>query len=216
MRLDQKDRKVPAATAVRIRQMIVARREAGESYASIGRDLAMPYVTVRKVYQHYQRTGRIEASYDQCRPKAVRSRQDIYQKAIELKRSHSRWGAGLIWVELVELFDESALPSVRTLQRWFQRAGIVTKAQRDTVQSMAVQRGVGAHEVWALDAKEQIQLGDGSYASWLTISDEGSGAVLSVTLFPPQILGTNRPTGRQAGHPTNADVLGETGADTYG
>lgn len=208
--------KVPAATPVRIRQMIVARREAGESYASIGQDLAMPYITVRKVYQHYQQTGRLEASYDQCRPKSVRSGEDIYQKAVELKRSHRGWGAGLIWVELAELFDESSLPSVRTLQRWFHRAGIVTKAKHDRVERMVVQRGVGAHEVWALDAKEQIQLGDGSYVSWLTISDEGSGAVLSVTLFPPQILDTNRSTGRQAGHPTNADLLGETGADTDG
>lgn len=207
---------MPAATPVRIRQMIVARREAGESYVSIGQDLAMPYITVRKVYQHYQQTGQIEASYDQCRPKSVRSAEAIYQKAIELKRSHSGWGAGLIWVELTELFDESSLPSVRTLQRWFHRAGLVTKAKRDTVQSMAVQRGIRAHEVWALDAKEQIQLGDGSYASWLTISDEGSGAVLSVTLFPPQILGTDRPSCCQAGYPTNADVLGKTGADTYG
>jgi len=207
---------VPAATPVRIRQIIVARREAGESYARIGRDLALPYITVRKVYQHYQQTGRLEASYDQCRPKTVRSGEAIYQKAVELKRSHSGWGAGLIWVELAELFDESALPSVRTLQRWFHRAGVSRKASHDTVQNMAVQRGIQAHEVWALDAKEQIQLGDGSYANWLTISDESSGAVLSVTLFPPQILDTSRSTARQAGHSTNPDLLGETGAHTHG
>jgi hypothetical protein len=196
--------------------MIVARREAGESYAAISRDLALPYITVRKVYEHYHQTGRLEASYAQCRPPAVRKSEAIYQKAIELKRNHSGWGAGLIWVELTELFEESRLPSVRTRQRWFHRAGVNRKASHDRVQSRAVQRGVRAHEVWALDAKEQILLGDGSYASWLTISDEGSGAVLSVTLFPPQILGTDRPAAGQASHPTNPDLLGETGTDTYG
>lgn len=207
---------MPAATPVRIRQIIVERRKAGESYASIGRELAMPYITVRKVYQHYQQTGRLEASYDQCRPKRGESAEAIYQTAIELKRRHSGWGAGLIWVELAELFEEERLPSVRTLQRWFHQAGIVAKAKPDTVQRMPVQRGTEAHEVWALDAKEQIQLGDGSYASWLMISDEGSGAILSVTLFPPQVLGTDRSTTRQADDPTSADPLGKTGADTHG
>ena len=62
---------MPAATPVRIRRDIVERREAGESYAAIGRDLAMPYITVRKVYRHYQETGQLEASYDKCRQTAV-------------------------------------------------------------------------------------------------------------------------------------------------
>lgn len=207
---------MPAATPVRIRRVIVERREAGESYAAISRDLAMPYITVRKVYQHYQQTGRLEANYDKCRPTGVRSELAIYEKAVALKQAHTGWGAGLIWVELAELFEESALPSIRTLQRWFHRAGIVSKGNPDKAQSMAVQRGTQAHEVWALDAKEQIQLGDGSYSSWLTISDEGSGAVLSVTLFPPQILVTSRPPTGQTGSPTNADPLGKTGANTHG
>ena len=192
------------------------RREAGESYASIGRDLALPYITVRKVYQHYQQTGRLEASYDQCRPKGVRSAEAIYQKALEIKSHHSGWGAGLIWVELTELFEASNVPSVQTLQRWFQRGNVNRKTDPDRVQNMAVQRGIGAHEVWALDAKEQIRLGDGSYASWLTISDEGSGAILSVRLFPPQVLGTGRATGGQADDPTDTNPLGKTGTNTDG
>lgn len=176
----------------------------------------MPYITVRKVYQHYQQTGRLEASYDRCRPQGVRSTEAIYQKALEIKRGHRGWGAGLIWVELAERFEESSLPSVRTLQRWFHQAGLGMKAKVDRIQNVTVQRGVRAHEVWALDAKEQIALGDGSYASWLTISDEGSGAVLSVTLFPPQVLGADRATSGQANHPANPNTLGETGADTHG
>ena len=206
---------MPAATPIRKRRIIVERREAGESYAAIGRDLAMPYITVRKVYQHYQQTGRVEANYDKCRHMSIRSPEAIYQKAIELKHKHHGWGAGLIWVELAELFEEASLPSVRTLQRWFHRAG-VAKQPRDTIQKMAVERGVQRHEVWALDAKEQIQLGDGSYASWLTISDESSGAVLSVTLFPPQTLGTDRSSSRHERSTKGHDVLGETETNTHG
>lgn len=206
---------MPAATLVRIRRAIVERREAGESYAAISRDLAMPYITVRKVYQHYQQTGQIEASYDKCAVTQVRSEEAIYEKAITLKQAHASWGAGLIWVELAEQFAEANLPSVRTIQRWFHRAGLV-KQTRNKVQRMAVQRGRRVHEVWALDAKEQIQLRDGSYASWLTISDEASGAILSVTLFPPQTLATNRPDACQASDSAGYDLLGKAGAHSHG
>ncbi len=206
---------MPAATPVRIRRVIVERREAGESYATISRDLAMPYITVRKVYQHYHQTGRLEASYDKCRPNGVRSEAAIYEKAIDLKQAHAGWGAGLIWVELAEFFQEADLPSVRTIQRWFHRAGLVEQ-RRDQTQKMVVQRGQRVHEVWALDAKEQIQLGDGSYASWLTISDEASGAILSVTLFPPQTLGSDRPHAGEGQYSADDVLLGNTGAHSHG
>lgn len=206
---------MPAATPVRIRRVIVERREAGESYAAISRDLAMPYITVRKVYQHYQQTGRLEASYDNCRPSGVRSEAAIYEKTIALKQAHVGWGAGLIWVELAELFEEADLPSVRTIQRWFHRAGLVER-KRDQVQSTVVQRGRRVHEVWALDAKEQIQLADGSYASWLTISDEASGAILSVTLFPPQTLGAGRSNAGEGAYSAGDGLLGNTGVHSYG
>ena len=174
---------MPAATPIRIRRVIVERRASGESYAAIARDLAMPYVTVRGIDRHYQQTGQLEPSYEGCRQTGVRKPAAIYGQAVALKRAHPGWGAGLIWVELAEVFDEAALPSVRSLQRWFRRAGVAA-ARREPTQRETVRRGKAAHEVWALDAKEQIELQDGRAVSWLTISDEGSGAILSTTLFP--------------------------------
>lgn len=38
--------------------------------------------------------------------------------------------------------------------------------------------------MWAIDAKERMQLGDGSWASWLCITDEASGAVVYAEAFP--------------------------------
>lgn len=200
---------------MRIRRIIVERHETGESYAAIARDLGMPYITVRKVYQHYQQTGQLGASYERCRQTGVRSPEAIYQKAIALKQAHSGWGAGLIWVELADIFEEKDLPSVRTIQRWFHRAGVV-KRVRATVRKVVVQRGVEPHEIWALDAKEQIRLGDGSYASWLTISDEGSGAILSVTLFPPQTLDTDQPASGHDSPTSRHDDLGKAKRHTHG
>ena len=206
---------MPAATPIRIRRSIVERREAGESFATIARRLALPYVTVRQVYGHYQRTGQLEPDYARCSHRQVRKGTAIYEQAIVLKGEHPGWGAGLIWVELAERFDERALPSVRTLQRWFHRAGVPSVRGEKTAKA-PVQRGRKVHEVRALDAKEQIALQDGSYASWLTVSDEASGAVLSATLFPHQALGADRPPDGESVPTSHDDPLGQTGADTHG
>ena len=200
---------MPAAIPTRIRRGIIERRAKGESYAAIARDLRLPYVTVRGIQRHYQRTGQLEPSYERCRHTAVRTAAGIYEEAIRLKRSHPGWGAGLIWVELGEDFDETDLPSVRTLQRWFRRAG-VAGGRREPRQAETVQRGRQAHEVWALDAKEQIGLENGEAVSWLTLSDEASGAILSTTLFPPQALEPGRATGRPSLPARGHEPLGHT------
>jgi transposase len=206
---------MPAATPIHIRRLIIGRREAGESYAAIGRELSVPYITVRKVYQHYQQTGQEEPSYERCRHSRVRKAEAIYQQAIALKGGHPGWGAGLIWVELAEQFDEQQLPSIRTLQRWFHRAKL-TPRRRERQPAGQLARGEAVHQVWALDAKEQIQLQDGSYVSWLTISDEASGAVLEASLFPPETLDPSRSGGGEAAPANRSDPLGETKDHPHG
>lgn len=78
----------------------------------------------------------------------------------------------------------------------------------DTQPRLRVKRGQEPHTVWAMDAKEQIQLADGQSVSWLTITDEGSGAVLSATLFPHWPLEPTRPAARQAGDPPDDETVG--------
>lgn len=53
------------------------------------------------------------------------------------------------------------------------------KQQRPVVAS----RGKKPHAVWAIDAKEMMQLGDGSWASWLLVVDEASGMILASRAF---------------------------------
>ncbi|MFN8375031.1 MAG: hypothetical protein U0694_19410 [Anaerolineae bacterium] len=205
---------MPAATANVIRRQIVRRREAGESYAAIGRDLSLPYGTVRKVYAHYQDTGHLEPNYERCRRSGVRTAKAIYEAALAMKRAHRGWGAGLIWVELADQFEEQDLPSVRSLQRWFRQAQL-TPPRRERQPLALVARGLAVHQVWALDAKEQIKLKDGSAVSWLTISDEASGAVLWVGLFPRETLVAS-PLAVKHGLQTAMTRTGETGEVTHG
>lgn len=178
---------MPAATRVSIRHEIVNRREAGERFSDIAHDLRMPYATVRNVYAHYKKTGDVKPAYDRCCHTSVRKPQAVYERAIELKTANPRWGGGLIWVQLTKEFEEETLPSVRTLQRWFKQGGL-GPAPRDKARQPYVKRGKAVHEVWAIDAKEEIRLQDGSYVCWLVVSDEASSAILYSRLFPPQTL----------------------------
>lgn len=178
---------MPAALPTGIRREIVERREGGDSFASIADGLKVSYSAVRNIYQRYVKTKRLAPGYERCSHTEVRSDQAIYSAAVEMKRVHPSWGAGLIRVELSADFPQASLPSIRTLQRWFKR-GKVQNPLREKTPKPRVKRGQAVHEVWALDAKEQMKLADGSHASWLTITDEASGAILSATLFPHQAL----------------------------
>lgn len=200
---------------MRIRQEIVESRKAGTSYASIARALSLPYVTVRQVYRHYEKSGQLSPHYERCRHTAVRKGTAVYERAVQMKRQHPGWGAGLIWVELAEDFTEAQLPSLRTLQRWFRRAQL-QKPKRDKGVSGAVQRGQQRHEVWALDAKEQIRLADGSYASWLTLTDEASGAILHTEAFPPQALESDPTSDGQDEPARRHGALGASAASACG
>lgn len=206
---------MPAALSIRERQAIVEMREQGHRFRKIAEELKRDYETVRKIYHCYVRTGQLEPSYDKCRQQAIRSREAVYERAIELKQAHPKWGAGLIWVELAEDFAEADLPSKRTLQRWFRRAGVQKPAPERRPRPFAT-RGKRAHEVWAIDAKEQVELADGTSVSWLTVTDEGSGAVLGAFLFPQQTLDTSRSDAGESGATRADDILGLSREDTNG
>ena len=106
-----------------------------------------------------------------------------------MRRQHPTWGAGIIRVILTEQHPGRVLPSERTVQRAFVRAGLNP--------APAGRRGPGPdrraerpHETWQVDAADQMDLADGRQASWLRIVDECTGAVLETAVFPPRVLHT--------------------------
>ena len=179
---------MPAATCISDREEIVCRHKSGETLAQIAREMNLAYMTVHGVWQHYHQTGQLKPNYQACAHTKVRTDPAIYEQAVALKALHPTWGAGLIWVELAEQFAEADLPSERTLQRWFHRGGVAQHWTHDSHKEPSVGRGQQPHAVWAMDAKEDMTLADGSYASWLLIGDEGSGALLQADLFPREAL----------------------------
>jgi hypothetical protein len=180
---------MPAPIENAIRSEIIQRHQSGESLRSISEELKLSYHTVKKLWQHWRKGGKIEPNYEQAKRQGTRQFGGLYAPAIALKTAHPRWGAPLILLELQQTIPCSTYPTPRTLQRWFRQAGVNRAALVKQRREKFVKRGQAVHQVWAVDAKEQIPLGDGSQVSWLTVSDEASGAILHTEVFPPGEMG---------------------------
>ncbi len=170
--------------------------------------MKVSYGMVRQHWKRYRDEGRIAAQYEGCGASGPHYDKALYEQAVALKAAHRGWW-WVIQVELAQEHEGEPLPSKRTLQRWFRREG-VARPRPDRTVKPSVKRGQEAHAVWAMDAKEQTLLADGSYVSWLTITDEGSGAILAAVLFPPSSVDAGRAAGGQTGPSSEPDRLGTT------
>ena len=74
------------------------------------------------------------------------------------------------------------IPSIRSLERWYRENNLV-KPKRQTGEP-SIGRARAVHNIWEVDAKEQLELLDGQAACYLTMVDEKSGAWLASPVFP--------------------------------
>lgn len=182
---------MPAALSVEKRREIIKRHEAGETLKVISEQMQLSYNTVKKIWSHWRKYQKVSPNYEQAKEKGTRKYRGVYEEAIEMKAAHVGWGAPLIHLKLSQQHPDKDLPSIRTLQRWFRQAGVSRSPKVRQRKETYVKRGQVAHEVWAMDAKEQMKLEDGSDASWLVVTDEASGAILDAQVFPPQDMDTS-------------------------
>ncbi|MCI0711004.1 MAG: hypothetical protein L0154_12675 [Chloroflexi bacterium] len=176
---------MPKPIPVAMRRQIVERRQQGERLKRIAEDLSMPYESVRKVWGLYRREGRIEPNYETCGQRGVKASPRVYRAALWLKRNHPTWGAPLIRQIIRDQWVDEKVPHLRTLQRWFRRAGLPPKKPKGEGQARRG-RGTAPHNIWEMDSPEAIQLATGEQVSWLLVSDEASGAVLDGKVFSPR------------------------------
>ena len=182
---------MPAPIPIEIRRQIVDQYQAGLSLKEISDKLNLSYSTVRKIWSHWRKHNKLTPNYEQAKQTGTHRYKEVYANAIDMKRQHPRWGAQLIRLELEKQYPDAELPAVRTLQTWFKQAGVNRTAKVKRERSTYVNRGCEVHEVWAVDAKEQMKLLDGNYVCWLTVTDEASGSILNCDTFSPQVLDTN-------------------------
>lgn len=170
---------------VPIRREIVTRHQQGEPLKAIAQSLQLSYWGVRKIWRQHRRepTHGLSIGYANSGRRGHRCSHKLYRCAIWLKRRHPSWGASFILVILKERYESESLPHPRTLQRWFQAQHLsIPKTHHPVTERVRAQ---SVHQTWQLDATSHQRLADGTPASWISLVDEHSGALLESRAFPP-------------------------------
>ena len=181
---------MPHPIPLPVRQVIVQRAEQGQSAGLIARSLGLVSRSVRQLLQRLRIQGNnaLLTSYpSRAYPHPPQFRA-LVEEALRLRREHPTWGAGLVRVWLRRDYPAAPIPAERTLQRWFRRAGLIPAPSGRRAGPSSYHRAPQPHEVWQMDAADQVALQSGRQVCWLRIADECSGAVLQTTVFPPGVL----------------------------
>jgi hypothetical protein len=171
------------ATEKGLRDQLIALKQQHYSLSDIAAQLGLPLATVRKLSADWHRQQHLQVSYSQCGSKKPTSEALMLRASLWLKRHHPRWGAPLIHLKLTQRYGKQRSPSIRTLQRWFLSHQLTKPRQQ--LQQPRIGASKAVHNIWQVDAKENIELVDGSPCCYLTITDEHSGAGLEALVFPP-------------------------------
>lgn len=189
------------ALSLSLREHIYDLRESGMPLIDISTLLCTPYGTIKQLCRRFRNQGvsGLQPSYSNCGSGQSALRE---QKAhfIALKKQHPTWGAPRLHLEQ-QLMDKkmtlnsasddisssavapsNPLASMRSLNRWYRQASL-TKP-RKMGEHLPIGRARAPHNIWEIDAKEQLILADGSPACYLTMVDEKSGAWLEAPVFP--------------------------------
>ncbi len=183
---------MPRATEISLRLTVDRMVRLGATASDIASQLGMCLSTVRGLMRRALQAGpdrtptALQPRYHACGPRPVAA-PALLETSLSLRRLHDHWGAGRIRVELSLSNPESALPSVRTIQRWLLEHGLAP-APPGRRRATAWQRAQNPHDTWEIDAADQKRLANSHMISWLRVVDECSGAVLQTRVFPPRLL----------------------------
>jgi hypothetical protein len=188
---------MPAPIPLPVRRTLVRLSRQGRSAPAIARRLQLSERTVRHLVQRFRERGD-----DDLRPSYSTTPVNAFPDAVRrefvaLRNEHPTWGAEFLRQRWRAAHPGEPVPAARTIRRWTQAA-----RPPKSVRPRAAARGRAqdVHEVWQVDAAEQMTLADGSGASWLRVADERSGAVLGTAVFPPPAL-VERPAARRSSRP---------------
>ncbi len=194
------------ALSISTREEILRLFVAGQNAYSISKALNLSYSTVNGLCKRIKEGGVafLPARYGGCGRRPARGQNAFYQKLLDMRGEHPEWGAEYLLVQMPALGPP--LPSARTVQRWFRKEGLGRlrgKAPK-TVKVWASK----VHDIWQVDAKEQVSLPGGEEVCWLSATDEKSGALLGAVLFPLQPDMSSAVEGDKGGPQAHAAPVG--------
>jgi len=171
-------------TSTGVRASIIQQHLKGISKSQIAANFKVGRTTVHNLIKRYKASGNdgLRPKYSNCGKNRPSASTDFVYRAVRcFKTWHPTWGSGKIRAEITKLNPSMVLPTVRTLNRWFQwneqntPSTKLPKAPRQWASQL--------HEGWQVDAKEEMKIADGTKQCWLNIVDEKSGTVVDPIVF---------------------------------
>jgi hypothetical protein len=171
------------AICLPIREQIVTLKQQGNTLQAISQQLNLSFATVRAIWSRFGQFGQagLLTHFDQCGAPPPSPTDRVFRAARWLRYRHPRWGSPLIHSLLVQRYGQM-VPTIRTLNRWYKQAGLTPPRARPN--RAVIGKATAVHNIWQVDAKEQLKLADGQLACYLTMTDEHSGAWLTSLVFP--------------------------------
>lgn len=172
------------------REQIYLKKSSGESLPDVAEELNISYECARKWWRRFRDEGLngLAGRKRGRKPKGMLSGFDdkVVTKSLELKRSHPRWGANRILVELLNSAELAGLkrPSRSRLQAYFREAcpeSISMWTKHKQVPKPA--KATAVHEIWQVDHQEGHYLGNGEIATVCNIRDPYGAAMIVSQAF---------------------------------
>lgn len=172
------------------REQIYYQKIKGESLRAIATELHISYECARK----WWRRGREEGLAGLVLRKRGRKLKGILssfaarlvEKSLELKRSHPRWGANRVLLELGRIPELAGFrpPSRSRLQAYFKQAcpeSVAIWTKHKQVPQPA--KATAVHETWQVDHQEGHRLANGEIATVCSIRDPYGAAMIASQAF---------------------------------
>lgn len=176
---------MPIAKSMALRQSIVACYKKGEKIST----LSVKFSVSRKaIYSYINREKEfgekgLIPNYQNCGKVRPTSSEFIFRAVRCLRCWHPSWGAEKIHAEIHQMRPDLKLPHHRTFNRWFHWNNQLEVQPKSKMPKTTSKQANALHEIWQIDAKEEMRISNGTKHCWLNITDEYSGASIAPCVF---------------------------------
>lgn len=179
---------MPQPVSMAVRQSIISDYNKGLKVQLLARTYGVSRGTIYGLLKRFKAEGEsgLKTNYRNCGKAIPNSNSFIYRAVRCMRQWHPSWGAQKIHAEMLLMRSDLALPHYRTFFRWFHWNGQLQVQPKTTLPKSIYKWAKGIHDIWQVDAKEEMMTLDGVKQCWLNITDEFSGMVIDPPVFPPQ------------------------------
>ena len=174
---------MPKPVNMAVRLQVISQYKASVPKSRIAKNFGIGRTTIHNLIKSYLSKGEegLKPNYSNCGKIRPTGQDLLYRSFRCMKIWHPEWGAERIRVKISILRPSWELPSLRTINYWFRWENPVRpKSEKpEPIKHLATK----IHEIWQVDAKEEMKTVDGQAHCWLNITDEYTGAVIDPPLF---------------------------------